>query len=426
MQSRRRHGSRAAAAAAASDRVALSAACLWLSRVTRGTARARALAGSLLGPHSRSLAVALVQPPSMPAQQHHRCSTPQCCARHPRACDAPRHSIAEDASSSAEDDSLEAAAAAKQLRAAASWPSGDLAVSHTTGGVGLSFARNWWRHLQRAGVTNFALLATDDDAHAALQAELPAHAVRCPRSIVGSAAERIGGRGARYRSAGWTRLMFAVPAMVRWVLRLGLNVLWMDTDVVALSNPFAIIRAQLAVGVELAAAASGGMALPGATGGLMLASVDGRVPEENLQECDRAYTHNARWGRSAGGWKLCGGLFYLQRWEAALAFLRDWERRLRSPGAGAKNQPHYNEALRAATLQLAAPLRVQLLSCELFPNGFRYSSDAWRRANRRPPVLVHNNWIKGSEAKLERFQRWGLWLGEANASSAGRAVVPAS
>ena len=24
--------------------------------------------------------------------------------------------------------------------------------------------------------------------------------------------------------------------------------------------------------------------------------------------------------------------------------------------------------------------------------------------------MVHNNWIKGHAAKLERFQRWGMWL----------------
>ena len=43
-----------------------------------------------------------------------------------------------------------------------------------------------------------------------------------------------------------------------------------------------------------------------------------------------------------------------------------------------------------------------------------YASDAWRRAQSRKPVAVHNNWIKGHEAKLERFKRWGLWHGDLN------------
>ena len=336
------------------------------------------------------------------------CTTAKCCARHPRACQGGREGGAAASSdySAHDDDSHETAIAAARLHAAAS-KSGDLAVSHTTGGGNLAFARNWWRHLQRAGVSNFALLATDNAAYEALEAELPGRAVRCPRSIVGAAADRIAaesdrGRGARYRSAGWTRLMFAVPAMVRWVLRLGLNVLWMDTDVVALADPFAVIRSQLAV------IGNGDNA-----GGLLLASVDGRVPDEDLHECRRQYSNDyQRWGRSAGGWKLCGGLFYLKRGDAAVAFLSDWERRLRAPGAGAKNQPHYNEALQKASV--GGALSVRLLPCELFPNGFRYASDAWRRAQSRKPVAVHNNWIKGHEAKLERFKRWGLWHGDLN------------
>ena len=314
----------------------------------------------------------------------------------------------------------------------------------------LPFARNWWRHLQRAGVRNFALLATDDEMHATLLAELPAHAVRCPRSIVGG--DGNAGGPARYRSASWTKLMFAVPRMVRWVLQIGLNVLWMDTDVVALSDPLAAVRAQRAeIHGDRGGSNSGSSG--GSSGGVLLASVDGRVPAENPHECERTYTQDARWGRSAGGWKLCGGLFYLEHSAAALSFLHDWERRLRAPGAGAKNQPHYNEALRASP-----QMRVHVLPCDLFPNGFRYANGAWRRAQRRAPIAVHNSefsprqrdskgrprparrnltapprpeparltlhavcwlvcrgpqadWIKGADAKRERFLQWRMWQG---------------
>jgi len=343
----------------------------------------------------------------------------QCCTRHPKACHAIDSPI--EAPHLLSNDAHTTAAAAARLRAIAAWPSRDIAVSHTTGGANLAFARNWWRHLKRAGVENFALLATDDTAYAALELELPGRSVRCPESIVGVAAQMIaadmqrsGKRGARYRSAGWTRLMFAVPTMVRWVLDAGLNVLWMDTDVVALSNPFTVVRAQLAAAGAMNAADVRG-------GGLLLASVDGRVSDENPRECSAQYSRSAQWGHSAGGWKLCGGLFYLPRSDSALAFLREWERRLATPNAGAKNQPHYNEALRAISEEGVdkgggGSLRVWLLPCELFPNGFRYASVVWRRAQRRSPVAVHNNWIKGLEAKEQRFRAWGMW----NASASQR------
>ena len=313
-----------------------------------------------------------------------------CCHRHPRAC-RPRATRL----ISSEQSRAEAEEGARLLRGIAA-PSGDIVISHTNA-ANLPFARNWWRHLEAAAVRNFALLATDDAAHTTLQAELAGHVVRCPRSIVGSTGTR---DPSGYKSKGWTKLMFAVPMMVRWVLRLGLNVLWMDTDVIALADPLPAIRAQAA------------QAAVGHDGPLLLASVDGRVPDEDLHECRRAYSADARWGRSASGWKLCGGLFYLRHGDAALSFLREWERRLHEPGAGAKNQPHYNEALRTAT----SGLRVDVLPCDLFPNGYRYASEAWRRAQRRAPLLVHNNWIKGHEAKLSRFRGWGMWKDDKNRS----------
>ena len=321
-----------------------------------------------------------------------------CCARHPKACR--NHVTPLQTGQLALDSSLlsrhedSPRGAAKHLRSLAS-PEGNLVVTHTTG-ANLPFARNWWRHLDRATVLNYVLIATDDMAFAAIEHERPGRAVRCPRAIFAHAE----GRPVSYRSSGWTRLMFAVPRMVRWVLRAGVNVLWMDTDVVALADPFPHIKLQTSKGMR-------GTGSTGAEGGLWLASVDGRVPDENLSECAVSYTRDARWGRSTGGWKLCGGLFYVQPGHAALDVLHDWEKRLRTPGAGAKNQPHYNGALHDSPT-----LRVRTLPCDLFPNGYRYASDAWRQVQQRRPVLVHNNWIKGSDAKLRRFREWGMWLAD--------------
>ena len=269
-------------------------------------------------------------------------------------------------------------------------------VSHTTH-ANLHFARNWYHHLQRAGVRNYALIATDDEALSALSHEIgPRHVVQCPRSIFHGAGD--GAAQQSYRSRGWTRLMFAVPRILRWVLSAGLHVLWMDTDVVTVSDPFPLLH-------RLAAHAP-----PSAP--LLLASVDGRVPDENLHECSRRYTVDARWGKSSGTSKLCGGLFYMRCSAATVALVRDWEARVRAPGAGRKNQPHFNDAIEAAR-----NVTTVLLPCASFPNGYRYASHAWRRAQPQPPVLVHNNWIKGHAAKLERFREWGMWLPADNASS---------
>ena len=104
-----------------------------------------------------------------------------------------------------------------------------------------------------------------------------------------------------YRSRGWTRLMFAVPRMLHWVLAMGLDVLWMDTDVVALSDPFPLIRqhaaaanaanAATAVPRIASAIANASTVLPQPPRGLLLASVDGRVPDDQLTECSRYRCH---------------------------------------------------------------------------------------------------------------------------------------
>ena len=59
---------------------------------------------------------------------------------------------------------------------------GSVIITHTTGS-NLPFARNWYAHLQRAGVSSFVLIATDAAALAALRTEVPGHVVRCPPAI---------------------------------------------------------------------------------------------------------------------------------------------------------------------------------------------------------------------------------------------------
>ena len=152
--------------------------------------------------------------------------------------------------------------------------------------------------------------------------------------------------------------MFAVPQMLRWVLAMQLDVLWMDTDVVALADPLPVLR-------DLLGANASSSPPP-----QLLASVDGRFPDEDPRECAQYYTAETRWGASAGGSKLCGGLFYLRHGARSLALVDAWEARLRGPRAGAKNQPHYNDAI------VATGVAVSLLPCDLFPNGYRYASEA--------------------------------------------------
>ena len=386
------------------------------------------------------------------------CFSTACCRRHPRACAAvhAHHRLANMTGAalplSGSEQSFEPAKRIFHRLAL----DDAIAVTHTTA-ANLEFARNWYLHLQRASVSNYALIATDDVAHATLAREVVGHVVTYPLGPKGVAQA-----AQSYRSRGWTRLMFAVPRMLHWVLAMGLDVLWMDTDVVALSDPFPLIRQHAAAATAAAAAAAAAATAAAKAGttvpriasasvnadnplsprprGLLLASVDGRVPDERLAECGRYYSHDPRWRASSGTSKLCGGLFFARSSAATIALALDWERRVNALNAGQKNQPHFNAALDAAR-----NVHVALLPCAQFPNGARYASPAWRRAQLthpqlahpqlahpqapqqdQGPVLVHNNWIKGHAAKRARFREWGLWRVNATGGSpAEHAPLPA-
>lgn len=171
-----------------------------------------------------------------------QCHSAECCARHPRACartfatHAPRLVSLKPSKLYRQTDTVNRNLLQKLAI------DGELAVSHTNG-ANLPFARNWYSHMQKAGVHNFAIIATDDEAFDALNSELPKRVVPYPKPI---SAVRAQTEPLRYRSAGWTRLMFEVPRMVLWVLRMGLDVLWMDTDIAVFSNPFPVQSATLA------------------------------------------------------------------------------------------------------------------------------------------------------------------------------------
>ena len=111
----------------------------------------------------------------------------------------------------------EAEEGSRVLRALADWPSGDIVVSHTNV-ANLPFARNWFASLMRVGVPNWAIFATDEEAYEILHAEVPNHVLRWHNRARGP-------RGSHFafRSKGWTRVVFAVPRMARFVLALALG-----------------------------------------------------------------------------------------------------------------------------------------------------------------------------------------------------------
>ena len=49
-----------------------------------------------------------------------------------------------------------------------------------------------------------------------------------------------------------------------------------------------------------------------------------------------------------------------------------------------------------------------------------YFDEAWRNAQKTAPVVIHNNWITGSDAKKQRFIDAGLWYKAEKKSKSSR------
>merc|ERR1719329_1214819 len=110
-------------------------------------------------------------------------------------------------------------------------------------------------------------------------------------------------------------LMLSVPGICKWLLEeVHPEFFYSDTDVVAFSNPFAAFPEGYRESFDL------------------LGSTD-----EPLVACDA-------WNTCSGE-RLCGGMWWIQRTEAALSFLARWAELAEAAPTGSKNQPLYNDAV---------------------------------------------------------------------------------
>jgi len=189
------------------------------------------------------------------------------------------------------------------------------------------------------------------------------------------------------RSPLYNAFMKLIPEIVLWVLQQGYSLLYSDTDVVVLANPFPAITQ-----------------LPPADWYL---SIDGYVSvrRQTLNKCALGVA--------------CGGILYARQSNFSLSFAQQWIDAVYDAEYTERgNQKAYN----AVIYGLADTHRLAILPCDLFPNGGRYnevhSGVQWRPLQTRMPVMVHNNWIIGKQNKIETFKRWGLWMEDITDTSA--------
>ena len=240
---------------------------------------------------------------------------------------------------------------------------GYLAVLTVNSGY-LALAVNWLCWAERIGFRHFVLLAEDRRAAQALQSESVAVITR-PRAPLEKAA-------AEYGSVEFQETMTYRTEFLLDVLEAGYHFMTADMDAVWLSDP---------------------------------------LPHLDLQADLSGQTHKKT--------KLSGGLVVVRATEAGKSFWREVIKCQRGNAlflsehtAGSYEPSMYTEQYCINQLSLQQPpapaFTRSLLDPWLFPDGLSFFEQLQPQHAGVVPVVIHNNWIRGTDSKLRRLRDWGL------------------
>lgn len=253
---------------------------------------------------------------------------------------------------------------------------------------------NWIQSANAVGLINYVVVCLDAELYEAMKVHGPMHSVLLPHSIGYSEGTQAKKAISGYKSKEWSNMMMMVPKLNKWVLALGVSIVYCDTDIVLLRNP-------LSAFVDAFQRAD------------FSAQVDGQVLQSDPLECSARYSSSAEWKEETRGQgKLCGGLFLLSpdSHKHNMDIIDTWIHELDKKER--KNQPAFNRAIQKVHERHG--INVQPLNCSLFPNGYRfndlYAGSWWKKAQSVPPLLVHANWVKAG--KKELMQSWDMWYGK--------------
>ena len=240
---------------------------------------------------------------------------------------------------------------------------GYLAVLTVNSGY-LALAKNWLCWAERIGFTHFILLAEDNFSAEALRSPAVPVIVRPHASYKKEAAD--------YGSVEFQETMSYRTEFLLDVLTVGYHFLTADMDAIWLSDP--------------------------------------------LPHLDRGADLSGQTHKKV---KLSGGLVVVRATEAGRAFWKDVIRCQRNNAkflaehaVGTYEPSLYTEQYCINQLYLTQPpppaFTRTLLDPWLFPDGLSFFEQQQPQHAGVVPVIVHNNWIRGSEAKLRRMREWGL------------------
>lgn len=273
------------------------------------------------------------------------------------------------------------------------------------------FALNWICHLERVGVSNYLLIAEDDDvAHFLRFKGVPVYYPRqhAIRDHYGRASHAAANAAPEFGHAGFAGVVAYKSLFLTDVLDAGYSALVSDVDIVTLRDPFVSLEAAGALGADLAI------------------QTDSCHPSGNFEDLNSGFFYarptveGKAFARRVNELMLGGRTDYVRQQVALNRAAREFE-----PSQFAMLDKFCAEQCAqrgqaqpclfdATALPAAERMTIRILDVAAFPSGRAYYH--WRVHEERnvAPTIIHNNWIRGQQAKQTQFERIGQWLVDAD------------
>ena len=239
----------------------------------------------------------------------------------------------------------------------------------------VDFADNFANSLLALNVSNFVLVPLDEKAYQILHKAYPEHTLPVmPWMAFAPEGEAV------YGSEAFKKLTATRPAFLRPLLEKGYTVLYNDIDMVWQRNAWDVIDER-----------------------------EKKIESTRVSTMTVTTTTSMLW--HDGPNMLCTCVFYLLPTPDSISLLTQWEEEVLT-GTHLHDQRAFNTVAERLMLPLgggstANGVRV-FDNDEEFPRGASYSWNKTSLSNQKA-VIIHNNWIKGKQAKRDRFEAAGLW-----------------
>ncbi|XP_045165448.2 uncharacterized protein LOC123529260 [Mercenaria mercenaria] len=209
-----------------------------------------------------------------------------------------------------------------------------------------------WLHFYRKLHLNYRLIviAEDDIVFFKLQ-QLDGNLITLEKSRRNSSREAV-----VYGSEAFSELASARPTYILKYLQNRVNIVYADIDAVWLRNPFPYFNGSFDM-----------------------------------------------WMQSDGPKSLCTGLMAIKSSNDTIKLMLEWEASLKKHLQ--IDQSAFNKVVKYSKA------RLKTLDTNLFPSGRLYFKE-FKDNQRSNVVIVHNNFIKGHPAKLQRFKTYKLWYSQ--------------